>query len=223
MFKIIIAEDDTEIRQLYSKVLRRNGYDIIEAKDGQDVLDILDNVLVDLIISDIMMPRMDGYELITSLRDAGYTIPFLLITAKDSFMDLQQGFFSGADDYMVKPINLNEMIVRVQALLRRAQMVSTHRFTLGQTVFCHDSYSVIENGKEQTLPQKEFLLLFKLVSNCGKAFTRLQLMDEIWGYDSDADTHTVDVHINRLRNRYVNNPDFEIVTIRGMGYKVVKK
>jgi DNA-binding response OmpR family regulator len=223
MFRVIVAEDDTGIRQLYVKVLRKGGYEVIEATDGQDVLDILDTMLIDLIISDIMMPRIDGYELITTLRNNGYTIPILMITAKDSFMDLQQGFLSGADDYMVKPININEMVIRVQALLRRAQMVSDHNYIIGQTIFSYDSYTVIENGQEQTLPQKEFLLLFQLVSNCGKAFTRLQLMDEIWGYDAEADPHTVDVHINRLRNRFMNNLDFEIITIRGMGYKVVKK
>ncbi|SCP94838.1 response regulator transcription factor [Anaerobium acetethylicum] len=223
MFRVIVAEDDTEIRQLYAKVLRRNGYDVTEANDGQDALDILDTTQPDLIIADLMMPRIDGYELITSLRNSGYKIPILIITAKDSFMDLEQGFLSGADDYMVKPVNINEMVLRVQALLRRAQMVSERKFIIGQTVFNYDSYSVTDNSKEMSMPQKEFLLLFQLISNCGKAFTRLQLMDEVWGYDSDADPHTVDVHINRLRNRFINNTDFEIVTIRGMGYKAVKR
>ena len=223
MFKIIVAEDDLEIRQLYTKILRKNGYDVMEANDGLDVLDILENALADLIISDIMMPQVDGYELIKTLRKSGYTMPVLMITAKDSFMDLQQGFLSGADDYMVKPININEMVLRVQALLRRAQMISDHIFTIGKTVFEYDAYTVVTNGMSQTLPQKEFLLLFQLISNCGKAFTRLQLMDEIWGYGTDADPHTVDVHINRLRNRFIDNPDFEIVTIRGMGYRAVKK
>lgn len=223
VFKIIVAEDDLEIRQLYNKILRRNGYDVMEANDGLDVLEILDSMLVDLIISDIMMPQMDGYELITTLRQSGYTMPVLMITAKDSFMDLQQGFLSGADDYMVKPININEMVIRVQALLRRAQMISDHIFTIGKTVFEYDAYTVTTNGSSQTLPQKEFLLLFQLISNCGKAFTRLQLMDEVWGYGTDADPHTVDVHINRLRNRFIDNSDFEIVTIRGMGYRAVKK
>ena len=223
MFRVIVAEDDTEIRQLYAKVLIRGGYEIIEATDGQDVIDILDTKQVDLIISDVMMPRIDGYRLITTLRASGYTIPVLMITAKDSFEDLQQGFLSGADDYMVKPININEMVLRVQALLRRAQMVSDHKYIIGQTIFDYDSFAVIEDDKEYVLPQKEFLLLFKLISNCGKAFTRLQLMDEIWGYDTEADSHTVDVHINRLRNRFLYNQDFEIVTIRGLGYKVVKR
>lgn len=223
MFKIIIAEDDIEIRQLYTKFLRRNGYTVLEADNGEEVLNLLEMSLVDLIISDIMMPKMDGYELVSALREVGYTIPVLMITAKDSFMDLQQGFLSGADDYMVKPININEMLLRVQALLRRAQMVTERRYTIGNCVLEYDAFTVNINGVSQILPQKEFLLLFKLISNCGKAFTRLQLMDDIWGYDSDVDSHTVDVHINRLRNRFSTCSDFEIVTIRGMGYKVVKK
>ncbi|WP_156456474.1 response regulator transcription factor [Abyssisolibacter fermentans] len=223
MFKILVVEDDTEIRQLYTKILRRNNYDVIEACDGYEALTILETNLINLIVTDIMMSKMDGFELLTSLRSAGYTMPILMITAKDSFDDLQQGFLSGADDYMTKPININEMVLRVQALLRRAEMATEHRFVIGKTVFEYDSYTVIDNSFEQILPQKEFLLLFYLISNCGKAFTRLQLMDEVWGYSTETDPHTVDVHINRLRNRFNDNPDFEIITIRGMGYKVVKK
>lgn len=223
MFKIIIAEDDRELRQLYTKVLRRNGYEVIEAKDGQQVIDILDNTAVDLIISDIMMPNVDGYELVSTLRNFGYTIPVLMITAKDQFMDLQQGFISGVDDYMVKPININEMVLRVQALLRRAQMVSERKYTIGSTVFEYDSLMVQSNGEQIILPQKEFQLLYKLISNCGKSYTRMQLMDDIWGIDSYTDTHTIDVHVNRLREKFSDNSDFEIVTIRGIGYKAVKK
>lgn len=223
MFKIIIAEDDRELRQLYTKVLRRNGYEVIEAEDGQEVIDLLDSTMPDLIISDIMMPNVDGYELVTTLRDFGYTIPVLMITAKDQFMDLQQGFIAGVDDYMVKPININEMLLRVQALLRRADMVSERKYMIGSTIFQYDSLTVESNGEEIILPQKEFQLLYKLISNCGKAYTRMQLMDDIWGIDSYTDTHTIDVHINRLREKFCENMDFDIVTIRGMGYKAVKK
>ncbi len=223
MFKIIVAEDDTEIRQLYVKVLRRNGYEVLEAEDGSQVIDIMEGTKPDLIISDIMMPNMDGYELVMTLRNYGYNVPVLMITAKDSFMDLQQGFLSGADDYMVKPININEMVLRVQALIRRAQSVVEHKFTIGSTTVDYDSFTVTIEGISQIIPQKEFQLLFKMISNCGKAFTRMQLMDDVWDFASNTDPHTVDVHINRLRNRFLDNPDFEIVTIRGMGYKVVSK
>lgn len=223
MFKIIVAEDEADIRALYKKVLRQNGYDVLEASDGQDVLDILDRTQADLIVSDIMMPRMDGYELVAALREHQYTIPILLITAKDSFLDMQKGFLTGADDYMTKPININEMVLRVQALLRRAQMAADQRCVVGGTTLEYNTFTVTEDGKSQILPQKEFLLLFKLLSNCGKAYTRLQLMDDIWGYDTEADSHTVDVHINRLRNRFRDNADFEIQTIRGMGYRAVKR
>ena len=223
MFKIIVAEDEADIRALYKKVLRQNGYDVLEASDGQEVLDILDRTQADLIVSDIMMPRMDGYELVAALREHQYTIPILLITAKDSFLDMQKGFLTGADDYMTKPININEMVLRVQALLRRAQMAADQRCVVGGTTLEYNTFTVTEDGKSQILPQKEFLLLFKLLSNCGKAYTRLQLMDDIWGYDTEADSHTVDVHINRLRNRFRDNADFEIQTIRGMGYRAVKR
>lgn len=223
MFKIIVAEDEPDIRALYAKVLRQNGYDVLEAVDGEEVLTLLGNHNTDLIISDVMMPRMDGFELVASLRQIHTTIPILLITAKDSFLDLQKGFLTGADDYMTKPININEMVIRVQALLRRSQMNAEQRCSIGSTTLDYNSFSVTCGSKDQILPQKEFLLLFKLLSNPGRAFTRLQLMDDVWGYDTETDPHTVDVHIARLRNRFFDNPDFEIQTIRGMGYRVVKK
>lgn len=223
MFRIIVAEDEPDIRVLYAKVLRQNGYEILEANDGEEVLTLLGSHSVDLIISDVMMPRMDGYEMVKALRQMRTTTPILLITAKDSFLDMQQGFLTGADDYMTKPININEMVLRVQALLRRSQMNAEQRCVIGSTTLDYNAFTVASNGKEQILPQKEFLLLFKLVSNPGKAFTRLQLMDDVWGYESETDPHTVDVHIGRLRNRFLDNPDFEIQTIRGMGYRAVKK
>jgi DNA-binding response OmpR family regulator len=223
MLKILIAEDDRELRQLFSHVLNRYGYTVVGVSNGQEALDALDRDFYDMIISDIMMPVMDGYELVRQLRDVGNTTPVLMITAKDAFDDMRLGFQSGVDDYMVKPINVNEMVLRVQALLRRAQMINDRKQTIGDTVMECDSLTVTVAGESMILPQKEFMLLYKMAAYPGKIFTRQQLMDEIWGYDSESDTHTVDVHIGRLRDRFRDNRDFKIVTIRGIGYKVVKQ
>ena len=222
MMKILIAEDDRELRQLFSHVLIKYGYTVTGVSNGQQALDAMDCDYFDLIITDIMMPVMDGYELVRQLREVGNTTPVLMITAKDAFDDMRMGFQSGVDDYMVKPINVNEMVLRVQALLRRAQMINDRRQTIGETVLECDSLTVFVNGESVVLPQKEFMLLYKMAAYPGKIFTRQQLMDEIWGYDSESDTHTVDVHIGRLRERFRENRDFKIVTIRGLGYKVVK-
>ncbi|MED9993668.1 MAG: response regulator transcription factor [Oscillospiraceae bacterium] len=222
MFKILIAEDDSELRQLFSHVLIKNGYSVTGVCNGKEALDALDKGYYDLIISDIMMPEMDGYELVSSLRTAGYSIPVMMITAKDAFDDMRMGFVSGTDDYMVKPVNVNEMVLRVGALLRRAQMINDRRLVIGGTVMECDSLTVTWDGQSAVLPQKEFMLLYKMASFPGRIFTRQQLMDDIWGYDSDTDTHTVDVHIGRLRDRFRDSKDFKIVTMRGVGYKVVK-
>jgi len=222
MLKVLIAEDDRELRQLFAHVLTRHGYTVIGVSNGQEALDAMENDYFDLIISDIMMPVMDGYELVRELREVGNTTPVLMITAKDAFDDMQKGFMTGVDDYMVKPINVNEMVLRVGALLRRAQMVSDRRQNIGDTVLELDSLTVKTAGECLTLPQKEFMILYKMAAYPGKIFTRQQLMDEIWGYETESDTHTVDVHIGRLRDRFRDNPDFKIVTIRGVGYKVVK-
>ena len=222
MFKILIAEDDSELRQLFSHVLIKNGYSVTGVCNGKEALDALDKGYYDLIISDIMMPEMDGYELVSSLRTAGYSIPVMMITAKDAFEDMRMGFVSGTDDYMVKPVNVNEMVLRVGALLRRAQMINDRRLVIGGTVMECDSLTVTWDGQSAVLPQKEFMLLYKMASFPGRIFTRQQLMDDIWGYDSDTDTHTVDVHIGRLRDRFRDSKDFKIITMRGVGYKVVK-
>ena len=222
MFRILIAEDDRELRQLFQHVLMKNGYAVTGVANGQEALDAMEDGYFDLIISDIMMPIMDGYELVSSLRQTGINVPILMITAKDAFDDMRLGFLSGTDDYMVKPVNVNEMVLRVGALLRRAQMINERRQTIGGTVMECDSLTVTCNGESMVLPQKEFMLLYKMVSYPGRIFTRQQLMDDIWGYDSESDTHTVDVHIGRLRDRFRDNRDFKIVTMRGVGYKVVK-
>ena len=223
MFRILIAEDDKELRQLFQHVLMKNGYAVTGVADGKEALDAIDKGYYDLIISDIMMPVMDGYELVSSLRQAGINTPVMMITAKDAFDDMRLGFLSGTDDYMVKPVNVNEMVLRVGALLRRAQMINERRQTIGNTRLECDSLTVTCNGESMVLPQKEFMLLYKMASFPGRIFTRQQLMDDIWGYESDSDTHTVDVHIGRLRDRFRDNPDFKIVTMRGVGYKVVKQ
>ena len=223
MFKILVAEDDAQLQQLFCRVLTRNGFTAIGASDGLAALEVLEHESIDLIISDIMMPRMDGYTLSRSLRETGNHIPVLMTTAKDGFQDMQTGFLAGADDYMIKPINVNELILRVNALLRRARMVTEHRQCIGATVFDFDAFSVRSGEEETVLPQKEFLLLYKLISSPGHIFTRQQLMDDIWGPDSQTDPRTVDVHINRLRDRFRDNADFEITTVRGIGYKAVKR
>lgn len=223
MFNIMVVEDDRELRELFCTVLSENGYNPIPACNGAKALEIFDHEYIDLIISDIMMPELDGYELTRQLRNAGFTLPVLMITAKDNIKDKQEGFSAGTDDYMVKPIDVNEMLWRVSALLRRAKIVSERTFQIGNTVLRCDSLSVEHEDEKVILPQKEFFLLYKLVSFTDRIFTRRQIFDDIWGMDSDADLHTLEVHISRLRDRFKNNPDFEIVTVRGLGYKAVKK
>ena len=222
MFKILIVEDDKELNKTVCSFLNHSGYEATGCLNANDAYDALYENMFDLIISDIMMPVTDGYELVRSLRDAGNTTPVMMITAKDAFDDMRLGFLSGTDDYMVKPVNVNEMVLRVGALLRRAQMINDRRITMGNTILECDTFSVKTPSETVVLPQKEFMLLYKMASYPGKIFTRQQLMDDVWGYESDSDTHTVDVHIGRLRDRFRTNEDFKIVTMRGVGYKVVK-
>ncbi len=223
MINILVVEDDSKLNKLFCTVLARNDYNTFSAADGEEALEILDKEYIDLVISDIMMPNMDGYELTKVLRDAEYNLPILMITAKENFKDKQKGFLVGTDDYMVKPIDVNEMVLRVGALLRRAKIVNVRKIEFGDTVLDYDSLTVIYGGTETLLPHKEFNLLYKLLSYPNKIFTRQQLMDEIWGIDSETDERTVDVHINRLRDRFKNCEDFQIITIRGLGYKAVKR
>ncbi len=222
MFQILMVEDDAELRELFCSVLSDNGYVPVPACDGIDAFDKLDNTHIDLVISDIMMPRMDGFSFIEALREAKYTMPVLIISARESAADKQRGFRIGTDDYMVKPIDVNEMIWRVEALLRRSQMVSQRKTRLGRTEFNADTLTVRFDNSELALPQREFHLLYKLIASPGRIFTRRQLLEDVWN-QSDVDPHTLEVHISRLRERFKNNPDFEIITVRGLGYKVVLK
>lgn len=223
IFNILVVEDDLKLNKLFCTVLTRNGYKAIPAEDGVQALRILESEYIDLIISDIMMPNMDGYELTKALRDAEYNLPVLMITAKENFEDKQKGFLVGTDDYMVKPIDVNEMVLRVKALLRRAKIVNDRKIEIGKTVLDYNSLTVSWSGGVILLPQKEFNLIYKLLSYADKIFTRQQLMDEIWGMDTESDERTVDVHINRLRERFKTCEDFQIITVRGLGYKAVKK
>lgn len=211
------------MRELYCTVLSNHGYNSIPAFDGDHALEIMDNEYIDLIVSDIMMPNMDGYELTKSIRDAKYDLPILIVTAKDQFEDMQKAFRIGIDDYMIKPINVDELVLRVEALLRRAKISAEKKIEIGQTILDYDALTVTWNGKECILPQKEFYLLYKLLSYPNKIFTRQQLMDEIWGMFSETDERTINTHINRLRDRFSGCKDFEIITVRGLGYKAVKK
>ena len=222
MNRILIVEDDVELRQLFARVLEKNGYQVETAENGAEALRTLGRGYVDLIISDIMMPVMDGNALVRALRNDGVKTPVLMITAKSTLDDMREGFLSGTDDYMVKPVNVNEMVLRVGALLRRARMLSERRQKIGETLLECDSLTVSRAGRSMVLPQKEFMLLYKMAAYPGRIFTRQQLMDEIWGYNAEVDSHTVDVHIGRLRERFKDNPDFKIVTMRGVGYKVVR-
>ncbi len=223
MFHILVVEDNANTRKLMEAVLLQNGYQPVLACDGIEALDVLDKKHIDLIVLDIMMPRMDGYEFTKTLRESGCDLPILMVTAKETPADKHKGFIIGTDDYMTKPVDEEEMILRIAALLRRSKIVNEHRLTVGQTVLDYDSLSVTTSSGTAELPKKEFLLLFKLLSYPNKIFTRRQLMDEIWDMDSDTDERTVDVHINRLRDRFRSDDDFDIVTVRGLVYKAVKR
>lgn len=221
MFQIMVVEDDKNVRRLMEAVLTRYGYEPILACDGVEALEIMDRKHVDLIVLDVMMPRMDGYEFTNTLRSGGCNIPILMVTARETQNDKKRGFIAGADDYMVKPVDEEEMILRIAALLRRSQIAGERKLTVGSTTLFYDSLSVKTAEGMQELPQKEFLLLFKLLSYPNKIYTRRQLMDEIWDMDSESDERTVDVHVSRVRERFRACPDFEIVTVRGLGYKAV--
>ena len=223
MFRILVVEDDTNTRKLMCAVLKQNGFEFLQAEDGVAALEVMDKEHVDLVVLDLMMPNMDGYELTRQIRQAWETMPVLMVTAKQEPHDKRQGFLAGTDDYMTKPVDEQEMVLRIKALLRRAQIASDRRLKIGNVVLDYDALTVTKDGEISTIPQKEFQLLFKLLSYPNMIFTRLQLMDEIWGVESETGDHTLNVHINRLRERFYGWSDFEIVTVRGLGYKAVKK
>jgi len=223
MAKILVVEDDATLRRVVCDFLRQNGHQPVAARDGREALAVLDTEHVELMVSDIMMPGIDGYELTKSLRDAGYSIPILMITAREQYQDMERGFGVGTDDYMVKPINMDEMLLRITALLRRAKIFSDRKIVMSETQVDYDAMTVTNGDITLSLPQKEFYLLYKLLSYPDKIITRQQLMDEIWGYDSETDAHTIDVHIARLREKLKPFRDFEIQTIRGLGYKAVRR
>ena len=222
MFSILVVEDDKNIRKLIEAVLHDERYAPFPAHDAQEALEIIDRQHIDLMITDIMMPGMDGYTLTEQLREAGYDFPILMISAKETITDKRKGFSVGTDDYMVKPIDEEELILRIKALLRRAKIVSERKITIGDVILNYDTLSVSRASERITLPQKEFMLLYKLLSYPETIFTRIQLMDEIWGLDTESGDHTVSVHIGRLRERFINWPEFSIETVRGLGYKAVR-
>ena len=222
MVNILVVEDDKHTRKLLETILKREGYSVLKAEDGIKAMEVLDNHHVDLIILDIMMPNMDGYEFAQELREADCMIPILMATAKQLPEDKKRGFIVGTDDYMTKPIDTEEMLLRIKALLRRSQIASARKLTVGKVVLDYDTLTVTRENEKQTLPPKEFYLLYKLLSYPDRIFTRIQLMDEIWGMETESSDTTVNVHINRLRKRFDSYPEFEIISVRGLGYKAVK-
>lgn len=219
MFSILVVEDNDVINKMICTKLKLETYKVFSAFDGHQALNILEHNHIDLIISDIMMPDINGYELTKTLRNAQYNMPILMITAKNQIEDMEEGFNVGADDYMIKPINMKEMILRVRALLRRSQIANERKLKIGSTVFDYDALTIFCKGILYEMPPKEFYLIFKLLSTPNKIFTRMELMDEIWGMDTDIDDRTIDSHIKKLRRKFEGCADFEILTVRGLGYK----
>lgn len=223
MFNILVVDDHAHIRRLYEYTLEKNGYKPCTASNGREALELLEKHHIDLIVLDIMMPEMDGYAFLRTLRESGSEIPVLVITARDGAEDVRKAFTLGTDDFMVKPVDEIEMLLRIKALMRRAKISEEKKIVVGDTELVYDSLEVRCGGESAILPKKEFQILFKLLSFPGKTFTRANIMDEFWSMDSDSEVRTVDVHINRLRERFRDNEDFEIVTVRGLGYKAVHK
>jgi DNA-binding response OmpR family regulator len=219
MFSILVVEDNEVLNEMISTKLKLENYDVYSVFDGEEALNALEHEHIDLIISDIMMPNIDGYELTKSLRDINATVPILMISAKNQIEDMEKGFNAGTDDYMIKPINMQEMVFRVKALLRRSKIVNEKKLKVGDTILDYDALTIKINDNLYNMPPKEFYLIFKLLSSPNKIFTRIELMDEIWGMDTDIDDRTIDSHIKKLRRKFEDCSDFEIVTVRGLGYK----
>lgn len=223
MFRILVVDDDKNTRLFLSAVLEGAGYTVSVAENGEEALEVLDAQHIDLVVLDVMMPRMDGYEFTRIIRETDENLPILMVSAKQMPADKHRGFQAGTDDYITKPIDDEEMLFRIKALLRRAKIASERRIVIGEVVLDYDSLTVTRGDEVQELPQKEFLLLYKLLSYPGRIFTRIQLMDEIWGTDSDTGWETVTVHVARLRKRFEGWDEFEIDSVRGLGYKAVKR
>lgn len=223
MLHILVVDDDKNTRMYFDAVLKSNGYTVTVASNGEEALDVMDREHIDLVVLDVMMPKMDGYEFTKTLRECDNNLPILMVSAKQMPVDKNKGFAVGTDDYMTKPVNQEEFLYRVKALLRRAKIASERKIVIGDVIIDYDSLTVSKGGETQELPQKEFLLLYKLLSYPGKIFTRIQLMDEIWGADSETGWETVTVHVGRLRKRFEGWEEFEIESVRGLGYKAVKK
>lgn len=223
MIHILVVDDDKNIRRLIQAVLEAENYTVSTAENGLDALAILEKEHIDLAVVDIMMPKMNGYEFTKILRDTNNNLPILMVSAKQEPDDRHKGFIVGTDDYITKPIDEEEMLLRIKALLRRAKISSEHQIVLDDVIIDYDSLSVKKGNQTVELPQKEFLLLYKLLSYPGKIFTRIQLMDEIWGTESETGWETLTVHINRLRKRFEGWEEFQIESVRGLGYKAVKK
>ena len=222
MFDILVVEDNKNTRKLLTTILKNHGYNTLEASNGEEALEVLEHKHVDLMVLDVMMPKMDGFSLTETLRENGSQLPILILSAKQTVMDIKEGFLVGIDDYLTKPFDFDVLLLRIKALLRRSKIVTENKLTVGKVELDYNSYTVTTPTFTEQLPQKEFLLLFKLLSYPNVVFTRLQLMDEIWGMDAESDEHTVNVHVNRLRTRFQDIDDFEIVTVRGLGYKAVR-
>ena len=219
MLQILIIDDDKNIRRYLKTILLTAGYTPICTETADEALHIMETNNIALIILDIMLPGTDGFAFTKLLRDCKNDIPILMHTAKQLPDDIKTGFLAGADDYMTKPADEDVLLLRIKALLRRAKITAEHQLRIGHTILNYDVLTVTTDKDTQLLPQKEFLLLYKLLSYPNQIFTRMQLMDDIWGPDSDSDDATVSVHINRLRYRFQNCHDFSITTIRGLGYK----
>lgn len=223
MFHILVVDDDKHTQMLLQAILQNANYTVTTSNNGEDALSVLDREHIDLVVLDIMMPKMDGYEFTKIIREENSTLPILMVTAKHLPDDEKQGFLAGTDDYITKPFDEEKLLLRIKALLRRSQIVNEQKIVLGDVVLDYNSLTVSRNGETQVLPQKEFLLLYKLLSYPGQIFTRIQLMDEIWGTDSETGWETVTVHIGRLRRRFEGWDEFQIESVRGLGYKAVKK
>ena len=221
MFSILVCEDDFAIKTMISTKLKQENYSVYTAQNGQEALNLMEKQQIDLVISDIMMPEMDGYEFVQTLRETKYTLPILMITAKSQLESLEEAFKLGVDDYMVKPLRLEELVLRVKALLRRSQLEAEKVLTFTHTRLDYNALTMTDltTGEQVQIPPKEFFLLYKLLSYPEKIFTRLDLLDDIWGMEEDYDERLVDACIKRIRQKLKGNEDFDIVTVRGLGYK----